>query len=78
MNTNPSTTALADQLAMHAKAELDRLGQVLPVGDAMHGEAQNTANFIALLSRETPSALLAALVVTAVRRIRELEQEARP
>lgn len=77
MTTDPSTTALTDQVTMHARAELSKLAQDLATGDAIYGAGQNTANFVAYLAAKRPPAYLAALVITAARRIRELEQEAR-
>lgn len=77
MSTDPSLTATADQLAMHARADLTQLTAAIARGDAEKGEAQNGADFTRYLADTHTPEYLAVLVITAVRRIRELEQEER-
>lgn len=71
MSKPPLTTgeiAMADQAAAIAGTGLDVLVMAVRLGDEQHGEAQNLANFTALLSERDP-AVLAMMVVIAVRRM---------
>jgi hypothetical protein len=67
---SPGDVAAADQLMAVMGPELDTLTEAVRTGDEEHGEAQNLANFIAWLSSRYDSSHLAALLVTAARRIR--------
>jgi hypothetical protein len=70
--SDPMLTARTDQLSAFTNSHLDDLLVVIPAGDSRRGEAQNMADFVALLSGEEAREYLAALVVTAVRRIARL------
>lgn len=66
---SPGDTAVADQLAAAANDEVASLAKAVRMGDAVDGEAQNLANFIAYLTRQHPAQYLAALFVVAVRQV---------